>query len=132
MNDQETDSEPQTSEVLLPNGGFIALRKSGGLRFTTRTIVVYADGRIETDRMGRRAVGRIDQAQIEELHRLLTKIDFPHLALPAIKPSPDAYVYEIAARIEREIHRVEVVDGHIPVPLKPLIDQLRRLTATIE
>ncbi len=122
----ELDSLP------LPDDVMIALRKSGGLRFTTRTIVVYADGRVESARMGRRAAGRIDQTQIEELQRLLAAIDFLHLTLPAIKPSPDAYVYEIAARIDREINRVEVIEGRIPGSLKPLIEQLRRLTATIE
>ncbi len=121
-----------SNSLPLPDDAMIVLRKSGGLRFTTRTIVVYVDGRIESDRRGQRAAGRIDRTQLEELRRLLAAIDFLHLTLPAIKPSPDAHVYEIAARIDREINRVEVAEGRIPGSLKPLIEQLRRLAAPIE
>jgi hypothetical protein len=49
----------------LPRGAFLALRKSGGLNFTTREVVVYPDGRVAYDARG------VPQKEYNRLRRVL-------------------------------------------------------------
>ena len=55
----------------LPRGAFIALRQSGGLRFSTREVIVYNDGRVISRRQGKLGAGegsrRITPAEVAEL-----------------------------------------------------------------
>ncbi|NNJ09241.1 hypothetical protein EKD04_002750 [Chloroflexales bacterium ZM16-3] len=111
----------------LPQGALLAFRRSGGLRFTTRTIIVYRDGWVLS----------VDEQAAWRFHLRADELDrLAHLALRAQlarhRPSgaaqpPDAYAYEIAARIGRRVRRAEAMGGSIPAPLAPLIRSLARL-----
>ena len=54
----------------LPRGAFIAFRQSGGLRFSTREVAVYNDGRVIWRRQGKLDAGegsrRITPAEVAE------------------------------------------------------------------
>ncbi len=117
----------------LPEGALIAMSKSGGLRFSTRGLVVYSDGHGRYDigpRAGRPAQSgalELTESQLARLRRTIAGIDFSRLPARLERVNPDAFVYEIAVRtLGREYH-VETSEGNIPPALKPLIDQLRRL-----
>ena len=40
-------------QLKLPRGAFIAFQQSGGLRFSTRSLIVYRDGRVISRRQGK-------------------------------------------------------------------------------
>jgi hypothetical protein len=130
---------PDREETLvLPRGAWIAMRKSGGFKFSSREIVVYRDGRVVeqssgTARRPRAAATRqLTDAQLAELGRLLERANLA--ALPAVvgRQSPDAFAYELAARIGRRTKTVEVFEGSIPESLAPLIRRLRQLMSPEE
>jgi len=53
--------------------------------------------------------------------------------LPAAgRQNPDAFAYEIVARLARRVYAVEAFQGSIPAPLAPLIQQLNRLAGMDE
>ncbi len=117
----------------LPPRAIVALRKSGGVRFSTRTLIVYADGEAMytygsgSTSMARSAALELTEAQLAHLRRTLAGIDFSKLPARPRRVSPDAFVYEIAARSLGRIHYLEAWDGSVPRALRPLIAQLRRL-----
>ncbi len=124
----EADTEP----LKLPRGGFIAFRKSGGLNFSTREVVVYPDGRVAYDARGvpqkeytrlRRA---LNDGQIIALRKLLDQINF-WKAESGGQQNPDAFAYEITARIGQRSNEIEVFDGSVPENLKPLLERLAKL-----
>ena len=124
--------------LLLPRGAWIAMRKSGGFKFSSREVVVYRDGRV-TDtssgvgkRTGTRATRKLTDAQLAELDRLLEQANFAELPATTGRQNPDAFAYEIAARIGRRTKTVEVFEGSIPKSLAPLIRQLRQLMSPDE
>jgi hypothetical protein len=106
----------------LPRGGWIAMRMSGGLRFESREIVIYRDGRVTGA-----GVGKLSEAEMRRLRAALASISFGRLPATTGRQAPDAYAYEIAARPTRRAYAVEVFDGSIPAVLAPLIAQLRRI-----
>jgi hypothetical protein len=118
------------AEDELPEGAIIAMRRSGGLRFTTKRVVIYQDGRVVmegslTPGESRRPRPRkLRDKELAELYRALEHANFS--ALPHISglQSPDAYAYEIVARDGDTTHSVEVFEGSIPEQLKPLIQVL--------
>ncbi len=117
----------------LPQGALVAMSKSGGLRFSTRGLVVYSDGHGRYNigpRAGRPAQSgalELTESQLARLRRTITSIDFSELPAHLERANPDAFVYEIAVRaLGREYH-VETSDGSISPALVPLIEQLRRL-----
>lgn len=124
----ETEPEP----LRLPRGAFIALRKSGGLQFTTRELVVYPDGRIAYDVRGvpqkeytrlRRAM---NDGQVLSLRKLLDQANFWKVETTG-QQNPDAFAYEIAARIGLRANQVTVFDGSIPESFKPILERLTKL-----
>src|SRR5438046_1482405 len=40
-------SAPGDEQLALPDGGIVAMRRSGGFRFTSRQVTVYQDGTVE-------------------------------------------------------------------------------------
>jgi hypothetical protein len=54
----------------------------------------------------------------------LEAANFPESPSTSGRQSPDAYAYEIAARIAGSTYSVEVFDGSIPEQLSPLIQLL--------
>jgi hypothetical protein len=127
---------PEDEALTLPAGALVALRKSGGLVFRSREIVVYGDGRVGTSAVGggRAAsvgTGRtLGGAEIAALRRAIGQVDFDQLPLTTGQQPPDAFVYELAALAEGMPRTAEVVDGQIPATVAPLIRQLNRLLSS--
>ena len=124
---------PEREEALtLPEGAWLAMRKSGGLLFSSREVAVYEDGRVTGSAIGggrpQRDVPprRLGVAQLAALRRAVEQIDFARLP-EAGRQGGDAFVYELAVRRGRATHAVEVFEGAIPEQLVPLIEQLNRL-----
>jgi hypothetical protein len=108
------------------------MRESGGLRFGSREIVVYRNGKLVYRQLAPAAreptthTQHIPLSELVELHHLLKRIDFSKL--PTVgRQNPDALAYEIVARVGRAVKVVEVFEGSIPEALAPLIRELRRL-----
>lgn len=124
----ETPPEP----LKLPRGAFIGLRKSGGMNFSTREVVVYPDGRVAYDARGvpqkeyTRLRRVMNDGQIISLRKLLDQTNF-WKAESTGKQNPDAFAYEIAAHLNLRSHEIEVHDGSVPENLKPLLERLVKL-----
>ncbi len=131
---------------ILPRGAFVIMRRSGGLRFSSREIAVYGDGRVTYRRSEAgarvlrlraspsaqdvRAVRQLTEGQVAKLRGALEKIDFAQKRFAAGRQNPDAFAYEIVARVGRAAHFVEAFEGSVPRAFEPLIRQLGRLMAT--
>ena len=107
----------------LPRGGWVGMRMSGGLRFTSREVVIFRDGRVVRNGVA----GTLTDAEMGQLRAVLEPISFGRLPATTERQKPDAYAYEIAARPKRRAYAVEVVDGGIPAALAPLVAALRRV-----
>jgi hypothetical protein len=119
----------------LPKGAFVAMRKSGGLRFSSRLLIVLRDGRIvrlveagavdaEGDRRSRarRRPSRLTREQISQLRITLARSGLDQVRQSGrAAQNPDAYAYEIVARVGRKVQSVELLDGSIPEALQPLV-----------
>lgn len=118
--------------LTLPGGGLVAMRRSGGIRFTSRSVVVYRDGRVSAEGdpaiRGRNAkeTRRLSDEELAELYRALEGADLATLPPATGRQSPDAYAYEIAARVGGDDYSIEVFDGSIPGQLAPLVRLLTR------
>ena len=117
----------------LARGAFIALRQSGGLRFSTREVMVYHDGRVISRRQGkldaREGSRRITPGEVADL-----KAAIAHSSLSALprfasigRQSPDGYAYELIARTGRQSKSIEFFDGSIPSEVQPLLARLKTL-----
>lgn len=112
--------------VMLPRGGLIAMRRSGGLRFTSRQVVIYRDGRVTAEpdpALAEKATAprRLSDEELAALYRALEQADLPSLRATPARRNPDAYTYEIVARTGASTSAVVVSDGGIPGQLAPLI-----------
>jgi hypothetical protein len=114
------------SETLeLPRAALLALRKSGGLRFSSRTLVVYRDGRVWSDAEGAR-LRRIGADDLARLRHLALRARLARHGSPGAGQPPDGYAYEIAVRVGRRVRRAELLDGHIPAEVAALLRALRQ------
>jgi hypothetical protein len=126
---------PEDDPLTLPAGALVALRKSGGLVFRSREIIVYDNGRVETSRIGggraaSAGTGRtLSATELATLRRTLDQIDFDQLPTTTGQQRPDAFVYEIAALADGVPRMAEVTDGQIPATVAPLIRQLNQVLA---
>jgi hypothetical protein len=122
---------PKIERLQLPKGALIAFRKSGGLKFSSREIVIYPDGRVSyggSDLPKQAGTPqKLGGAQIAELRRMLDQSGFLRLMLAGGPQPPDSYAYEIVAQIDAKSNYVEVFDGRIPESLMPLIQRLVKL-----
>jgi hypothetical protein len=115
----------------LPRSAFVGLRKSGGLRFTTREVVVYPDGRVAYDARGvpqkeyTRLRRVMNDGQVISLRKLLDQANF-WATEGGGEQNPDAYAYDIAARLGQRSNEITVYDGSVPENLKPLIERLSK------
>jgi hypothetical protein len=130
--DSELTTQPAAPSGValdLPQNGMVALQKSGGLRFTSRAVIVLRSGwaHQQPHATPRPRPRRVAPAALEALRRLTLRARLGSLPAVIGKPSPDAYAYELAARVGRRVHRVTVYDGSIPPALEPLIRALSRL-----
>lgn len=120
---------PNDDQLSLPNGAIVAMRRSGGFRFTSRQVTVYQDGTVEakdaTPGKGRAPVTRrLRDKELAALYRLLDGAGLPDLPSTSGQQSPDGMAYEITARTSQGIYSTETFDGSIPSQLAPLIQTL--------
>ena len=117
----------------LPRRAFIAFRQSGGLRFSTREVTVYNDGRVISRRQGKLGAGegsqRITPAEVAELKDLIAQSDLMRLPTSIGQQSPDGYAYELIARVRRKSKLIEFFDGSIPADAQTLLVRLKTLMA---
>jgi hypothetical protein len=131
-NDPAQNLVADESALRLPRGGFVAFRKSGGLDFSTREVVVYPDGRVAYDVRGvpqkeyNRLRRALNDGQIAALRHSLDETGF-WKEEGGGEQNPDAFAYEIAARLGQRSNEIQVFDGSVPERLRPLIEQLTRL-----
>ena len=119
--------------LTLARGAFLALRQSGGLRFSTREVMVYHDGRVISRRQGkldaREGSRRITSGEVTDLKAAIARSSLH--ALPRFtsigRPSSDGYAYELIARADRKLKSLEFFDGSIPSEVQPLLAQLKTL-----
>lgn len=123
---------PETEPLKLARGAFIALRKSGGMNFSTREVVVYPDGRVAHDARGvpqkeyNRLRRALNDGQMLSLRKLLDHSNFWR-AEGGGEHNPDAFAYEIVARLGQRSNEITLFDGSIPENLKPLVERLVKL-----
>lgn len=120
---------PAGDSLILPRGALVTLRKSGGLRFSSRVCVVYRNGRVERADLasGPARPVYLSQNELQRLRHLLLRSRLASWVHIWGSPSPDAYSYEIAARFGHNIRRVELHDGGIPNAIEPLARSLSQL-----
>ena len=123
---------PDTDPLRLPRGGLVAMRQSGGLRFSSREIVVYRSGKLvyrqlaPTGEEPASDTRQLPLSELVELHHLLKQSNLANLP-PTGRQNADALAYEIAARVGRRLHFVEAFQGSIPESMAPLVRKLRDL-----
>lgn len=112
--------------LVLPEGALVAMRRSGGFRFSSREVVIYHDGRVavDSDAAGQAApviIRRLSYKDLSELYNALDGANFPQPPAAHGHQNADAYAYEIVTRSGTALHSVEVFDGTIPTQLAPLL-----------
>ncbi|MGH2592232.1 MAG: hypothetical protein ACRDGG_01825 [Anaerolineae bacterium] len=118
--------------LVLPRSALVAMRVSGGLRFSSREIVVHSNGRVRYRRSEAgaparfRTVRAISKAQVARLRQMIEDIDFTQAITAGGRQSPDALAYEVAARVRRTSRYTEAFEGRVPDALAPLIRQLNQ------
>lgn len=119
--------------LVLPDGALVAMRRSGGFRFSSREVVIYHDGRVAVDSDAEGPTEpvitrRLSYKELAELYSALDAANSTQLPTTRGYQNADAYAYEIVTRSGTAVHSIEVFDGSIPAQLAPLI---RFLTACI-
>lgn len=127
----EPPADAKPDAFRLPRSAFVGLRKSGGLNFTSREVVVYPDGRVAYDARGvpqkeyTRLRRVMNDGQVIALRKLLDQTNF-WMTEGNGEQNPDAFAYEIAATLNHRSHEIEVFDGSIPENLMPLLERLAK------
>lgn len=127
-----TRTPPHDERPALPSGALASLHVSGGMAFSQRELVVYDDGRATYAMVGQ---GRsqpqqsfhLSDAQLSAMRAELAALDARAFASRQVSPPPDAYAYEIAARVAGEVAATTASTAFIPPPLAPLLRLLRDL-----
>jgi len=97
----------------LPRNALIAYRKSGGLRFTSRGVIVYRNGWVmPLDGVAGRP-RRLGPAALARLEGLILRSELTRTPQRTPGATRDGYSYAIVTRIGRREHAVELND---PVP----------------
>jgi hypothetical protein len=118
---------PPLEKLKLPRGAFVAFRASGGIRFKSREIVIYPDGRMTSEgthsssdepARGPRSLGK---AELAEIHQSIEKAGLYGISTHDAQQPPDSIAYEIAAREASRSNYVQAFEGIIPDGLMPLI-----------
>ncbi|MCX7839242.1 MAG: hypothetical protein N2559_07265 [Anaerolineae bacterium] len=124
-------TRPKTEPLQLPRGAWLVFRRSGGLKFSSRQVVIYPDGRATrsgTDLPKQASASiKLNDAQMAELRRLVEQSGLANLKSSGGQQPPDSYAYEIIASGKDKPIFVEVFDGMIPASLMPLIQSLTKL-----
>jgi hypothetical protein len=127
----ETPIDSHDAELTLPRGAFIALRQSGGLRFSTREVTAYDNGHVIYRKQSNLGAGegsrRITPAEVADLKELIEQSGLGELPHAIGRQSPDGYAYELIVRMGRQSKSIEFFDGSIPPEAQPLLKQLKQL-----
>jgi hypothetical protein len=119
---------PADDTLVVPRDALLAFRKSGGLRFTSRAIVVFRNGWVVPVAESAGAKPRhLSDAALAALTSLVLRSGLARYGKAAAAQQPDRYAYQLAARVGRSLRRVELADGAIPADLAPLVRALSRL-----
>ena len=113
---------PSEDTLTLPDGALIAMRKSGGFRFTSTQITVYHDGRVEVGKKSKdvpTSTRKLSDNELAKLYRALDGANLPELPATVGYQSPDAYAYEIAANLGQTTYNVEMFDRHHTSAVSP-------------
>ena len=117
--------------LVLPSTAIAALRKSGGLRFSSREVVVFRDGRVSYRALApqpeprRRSVRILSSAEMGELRRLIRACLLQ--PRPPARSSPDAFVSEVATRSGRTVRQAELTPVAMDASEAALADFLTKL-----
>lgn len=124
-------ARPKTEPLQLPRGAWLVFRRSGGLKFSSRQVVIYPDGRATrsgTDLPKQASASiKLNDTQMAELRRLVEQSGLANLKSSGGQQPPDSYAYEISVSGKDKPAFVEVFDGMIPASLMPLIQSLTKL-----
>lgn len=122
------NNAPADESLALPKGALVAMRKSGGLRFTSRTVVIHRDGQVTQSSSTRsrnfKPPARMNKRQLSSLKHTVARCMSGATAKSIGRQNPDAYAYEILARVGRRVMTTEMFDGSIPASMAGLIKQL--------
>lgn len=130
--EQPSGADLANEPLTRPRGALVAMRKSGGIRFSWRLVVVHQDGRViyKSNQIGAppaaQVIGQLQSDQLAELRGAIVQADFASPPAGA-RQNPDAFAYEIIARVGRRNRATEAFEGSIPAGLRPLIRQLNAL-----
>jgi hypothetical protein len=123
-------ARPKPEPLQLPRGAWLVFRRSGGLKFSSRQIVIYPDGRATrsgTDLPKQASTSiKLNDAQMAELRRLVEQSGLANLKSSGGQQPPDSYAYEIIVAGKDPSTFVEAFDGTIPTSLMPLIQWLTK------
>lgn len=117
-------SDASLRSPALPRRALLMVSRSGGLRFTTRTITIYHNGLVISDDPDRRPRTLSPQAIRRLYHTLLRArpCRLPHRS----ESSPDGYVYSFHIRIGARICQFEVVTHNAPSAVRTLLRLVRQ------
>ena len=119
---------------ILPPGALVIMRASGGIKFSSREITVFADGKtvsrhVEAGNVGQPATeSHVSAATLAEMKAHLTSASFIGSVATA-RHRPDSYAYELAAKIDNATRSIEVLEGAIPKSMTALLAQLKNMVA---
>lgn len=116
----------------LPAGALASLSITGGMVFSQRELVVYDDGRLTYAALGRgqsqtQQASHLSDEQVAAVRAELDALSPRAFAGRRASPPPDAYAYDIAARLGDEVASTTVSTAFIPPALAPLLRVLRDL-----
>lgn len=114
-------------QLRLPRGGLVAFRKSGGLRFTSRGVVVYRSGWVVPLAGSGGRPRRMTAEALGALESLVTRSGLGRKRPAPAGATRDGYAYEITVRYGGRTRYAEAATGAIPENLGRLIEVLERL-----
>lgn len=130
-----SDEPPPPAEeapLALPSTALAVLRSSGGLRFSSREVVVFRDGRVSARDIApllwprRRSMRILSAAEMEQLRRLIMAARLDEVVTPR-RASPDAFVDEVVTRWWGREWRAELYAGLMTEAQAALVAFLRDL-----
>lgn len=122
---------PDDAPLSLPMGGKLVMRKSGGLKFSSKETLITRDRwvwRGETDATPPRTA-RLTVQQMASLGELLGRLNLAGLDGRKATASPDAYVYEFAVRYRWRLYRLEAADGKMAPGIAELVKMVQTMAA---
>jgi hypothetical protein len=123
--DTSLGAQPVPDGLSLPRGALIAVRKSGGQRFSSREIVVYRNGvamyrTLAQGSREREGIAHLNEAEMARLDRLIRRARLLRQTTPG-RPDPDGFSYEVVARLGNRLRACEFSSVNVAVQRERLI-----------